>query len=83
MQHAPWLVLHTCRPSQEEEDARQKQLKSYCGLLLEEREDEVVEALTSDQFSAAGAASWTCVNAWSRQRMRQGRSVMSVMRASA
>lgn len=45
---------HTCRPAQQEEDARRKQLKSYCGLLLEEQEEEVVEALTSDQFSAAG-----------------------------
>jgi hypothetical protein len=33
---------------------RQKQLQTFCGMMLERYEDEVLEALTSDAFSTHG-----------------------------
>jgi hypothetical protein len=39
------------RPEKPEEQLRVKQLTSFCGLLLEEHEEAVVEALMTDQFS--------------------------------
>lgn len=41
----------TCRPEKPEEQLRVKQLTTFCGLLLEGHEEEVVEALMTDQFS--------------------------------
>lgn len=39
------------RPEKPEEQLRVKQLTTFCGLLLEGHEEEVVEALMTDEFS--------------------------------
>jgi hypothetical protein len=43
-----------CRPSAGEEELRQKQLQTFCGMMLERYEDEVLDALTTDAFSTPG-----------------------------
>lgn len=53
------------RPSRAEEELRGKQLKAWCGMLLENHEEQVVEALAKDQFTVEGMAlsavtSWWC-----------------------
>lgn len=45
-------VCHAARrPDKAEEQLRIKQLTTFCGLLLESHEEEVMEALMSDGFS--------------------------------
>jgi hypothetical protein len=61
------LLLSTCRPGKAEEQLRIKQLTTFCGLLLEGHEEEVVEALMSDQF-AGGVAPVLCQQITSRCR---------------
>ncbi len=46
-------TLH--RPDKAEEDARQLELGSFCGVLLERHEDAVMDALTSEAFSKGEA----------------------------
>lgn len=53
------------RPAKPEEELRVKQLKTFCGMLLESKEEEVVEALMTDQF-AAGVAPVLCQQITSR-----------------
>lgn len=48
------------RPGKAEEQLRKKQLTTFCGMLLESHEEEVVEALLSDQFSTAGVTPVLC-----------------------
>lgn len=48
------------RPSKAEEDLRVKQLTTFCGMVLERYEDEVLQALVSDQFITQGAAPVLC-----------------------
>jgi hypothetical protein len=43
-----------CRPAAGEEELRQKQLQTFCGMMLERYEDEVLAALTTDAFSTQG-----------------------------
>ncbi|KAF8055936.1 hypothetical protein HT031_006575 [Scenedesmus sp. PABB004] len=48
------------RPSKAEQEARGKALKAFCGLLIEEHEDDVVAALTGEAFARRGVAPVLC-----------------------
>eukprot|EP00775_Hariotina_reticulata_P006901 gene6901-7117_t len=57
-------------PSHHEEEQRQKQLKTFCGLLLERHEDDVIHALTSDKFQS-GVAPVLCQEISSKCKGKQ------------
>eukprot|EP00878_Enallax_costatus_P024391 GHUV01026027.1.p1 GENE.GHUV01026027.1~~GHUV01026027.1.p1 ORF type:complete len:215 (+),score=63.94 GHUV01026027.1:288-932(+) len=48
------------RPSKAEEDLRIKQLTTFCGMMLERYEDEVLRAFMSDEFVTHGVAPVLC-----------------------
>jgi hypothetical protein len=51
-----------CRPAAGEEELRQKQLQTFCGMMLERYEDEVLQALTTDAFSTHGEGQHAALN---------------------
>ncbi|WIA40454.1 hypothetical protein OEZ86_013810 [Tetradesmus obliquus] len=59
------------RPHAGEEELRQKQLQTFCGMMLERYEEEVLEALTSDAFSSQGAAPVLCQRISSKCKGKQ------------
>eukprot|EP00879_Flechtneria_rotunda_P005224 GHRR01005507.1.p1 GENE.GHRR01005507.1~~GHRR01005507.1.p1 ORF type:complete len:301 (+),score=79.80 GHRR01005507.1:153-1055(+) len=64
-------VAKNQRPDKNEEEMRVKQLQSFCGLMLEDHEDAVVEALTSDEFYNQGVAPVLCQQITSKCKGKQ------------
>lgn len=48
------------RPAQQEEEARQKQLTTYCGRVLEEYDEEITHAIQKGELENGAVSSWLC-----------------------